>query len=272
MSNCVRYRHGGGTGTAAAPVTCSPAPSARPDSQASSRSACPARPGPVGPRGPGRPGAVRPAVRDEVAGGHVRAVRERTGHPRQLGGHEHGGPLVRLVTGAQIDVMKLQLRQAQPEDPPGREVLAAPLHRGRPGRLGQQAAASANRAALCRRSAVSSAALRPAPASIAASRAASLGYIGDFVPVRAQCSRLRRPSAFRARWVSTCPRVQPGSRDGRRPARRSAGWPRRAAGRWIPSDPGQLLRGFAVHGPPFGWVRGHPLPRDGTLEEPGAGG
>ena len=43
-----------------------------------------------------------------------------------------------------------------------------------------------------------------------------LGYIGVSSPVRAQVSRLTSASALRARWVSTWPRVQPGSSEGSR--------------------------------------------------------
>src|SRR5260370_14014806 len=66
------------------------------------------------------------------------------------------------------------------------------------------------------RSATSSLAARPAPSAMSTSRASELGYCGVSAPVRAQISRLRRLSAFRARCVSTWPRLQPGSSDGSR--------------------------------------------------------
>ena len=40
------------------------------------------------------------------------------------------------------------------------------------------------------------------------------GYIGVSTPVRAQVSRLPSASALRARWATTCARVQSGNRDG----------------------------------------------------------
>ncbi|SFQ24489.1 hypothetical protein SAMN04489713_12520 [Actinomadura madurae] len=75
---------------------------------------------------------------------------------------------------------------------------------------------AANWSALARTSAISSVVLRSAPASIWAARAVRLGYSCAGSPVRAQFSSRVPPSALRARWVSTWPRVQPGSRDGRR--------------------------------------------------------
>src|SRR5581483_2699179 len=57
-------------------------------------------------------------------------------------------------------------------------------------------------------------------------RSAGDAYIRASVPVRAQVSRLTSASALRARWDSTCPRVQPGSRAG---AASRAGSPRKAA-------------------------------------------
>jgi len=155
---------------------------------------------------------------------------------------------------------------------------------------GRSAAAAANAAALARRSAASSAADRPAPAATPRARASSLGYIGISVPVRAQASRFRKPSALRAMWVRTCPRVQPGSRD---PAaawasvspsavasRRSVDSPSRARARAIsvstvllcrgsgPSSPAEWHPGKEAGG---GWCRpGAPGP-DGTARRPQAG-
>jgi hypothetical protein len=78
------------------------------------------------------------------------------------------------------------------------------------------AASAANLAADSRTSAVRSVAGLRAPASMSALRLSALAYMGVSVPVRAQFSRLTIPSALRAMWDSTCPRVQPGSSDGSR--------------------------------------------------------
>ena len=83
-----------------------------------------------------------------------------------------------------------------------------------------RAAAHPRRLAVARRARAAarphwSAAERPEPSSIAASRASQLGYWGVATPVRAQTSRLRSPSASRARCVRRWPRLQPGSSDGR---------------------------------------------------------
>src|SRR5829696_6805510 len=57
---------------------------------------------------------------------------------------------------------------------------------------------------------------------MAASRSARLAYIWCSTPVRAQISRLTSASALRARWLITCPLVQPGSRLGPRTAASSS--------------------------------------------------
>ncbi|GAA0620938.1 hypothetical protein GCM10010174_44540 [Kutzneria viridogrisea] len=72
-------------------------------------------------------------------------------------------------------------------------------------------AAAPNRPQAASRSSRSSHSERGAPSSIAVSRSALLVYMGCSTPVRAQVSRFTRPSALRARWLSTCPLVQPGS-------------------------------------------------------------
>ena len=51
---------------------------------------------------------------------------------------------------------------------------------------------------------------------MSALRASTEAYIGVGTPVSAQLTRRSMPSAFRARWVSTCPTLHPGSRDSRR--------------------------------------------------------
>ncbi|ANZ38737.1 hypothetical protein BBK82_24405 [Lentzea guizhouensis] len=47
---------------------------------------------------------------------------------------------------------------------------------------------------------------------MSASRSARDVYAWCSTPVLAQVSRFTSASALRARWVTTCPRVQPGSR------------------------------------------------------------
>src|SRR5579884_3411058 len=89
----------------------------------------------------------------------------------------------------------------------------------------RRAAASMKRCPASRRSVVSCAAVRPAPASMSLLRCPGFGYASCRSPVAAQVSRLHRASALRARWVSRWPRVQPSSAHGSRAAwssRRSA--------------------------------------------------
>ena len=214
------YRHGGSTGrtapSAGDPQPAAVVPADQPGQQGGGRPVHQLTGGRRPPAGP-----IRTAREAEPSGWsrqrrRVVPARERLGDPGQLRRHE----LARASRRAGN-------RRPGPRGGSPPPTAASPARDGRgsggpfsawtwaaqasPGRL---AASAANAMAVACTSAARSAAERPAPASMSARRASRLAYMGVSVPVRAQRSRLPRPSPLRAMWVSTCPRVQPGSSDG----------------------------------------------------------
>ena len=123
-----------------------------------------------------------------------------------------------VVAEAQVDVVDLHFGQPAPEGEPGRVSAAA--HAGPPALSSPRPTTArprrrtAQRTRRCPRPV-----LRPGGRhlpSIPSFLAWTLGYWGVSTPVRAHTSRLRSPSALRARCVSTWPRLQSSNCDGAR--------------------------------------------------------
>ena len=246
----------GATATGAAPAaasspdTRSPAPSSRPSSQAS-RSAggpCTITRGVAGCR-PGRSGAVVAASGRSQAGRRCHPGRRMTRRSRAGVRHElrrasrpAGSRRPGRRGGSPLPTAASPAPAGRERGPGQHRDLRRPGIAGQAGRLGGEGDGGPLHVGGQLRPRAPGAGLDVGRGATAGSRTS-----GSRVPVRAQRSRLPSPSALRAMCVSTCPRLQPGSRDGSRIwASVSVAADAEQAVRRLP-DAGQRLADLVVH-------------------------
>ena len=174
-------------------------------------------------------------IADAALGHHLLAA--------EFSPHEVAGPLLGFVAEAQIHVVELDLALDGDGEGLAGGIIArstprpAPRSPSGPRRLEPLDAHGDSSTSW-------SAVLRPARGRCRPRRASRLGYWSTTSPRSAASTIVTKLSALRARWVSTWPTVQPGSRlarcglTGRRPPRSS----RASSAAWAPRQPSRSRR------------------------------